>query len=470
MTARVLVVDDIAANTRLLEAKLTHEYFDVITASDGASALAMLRSAAPDIVLLDVMMPGMDGFEVCRRIKSDPATMHVPVVMVTALSEVSDRVRGLEAGADDFLTKPIDEIALFARMKSLARLKTVWDELRLREGTSEQLGVITVANGEGELGDAPASVLVIEDEPFSAERLSGIVVAAGYRCALENDGAAALARLRAEPFDLVVMSIDLQRSEALRLCSQIRSAEETRRIPILLVIQERDSKRLAKGLELGATDYIMRPVDRHELAARMRSQIRRLRYEDRLREIYKRSISMALTDPLTGLYNRRYFERHLAAQIVQADALGKPLALAMLDLDHFKAVNDTYGHGAGDEVLREVGTRLSAGLRATDLAARLGGEEFALVLSVSTTEEAVRVVGRIRAAIGGQPFAIGGETGEITVTASAGVAMARGEEPIESLIERADTALYEAKRAGRDRVCLAPDRPAKAKQRAGSAA
>lgn len=468
MTARVLVVDDIAANTRLLEAKLNHEYYDVITASDGAAALDMVRAASPDIVLLDVMMPGLDGFEVCRRIKADPATMHVAVIMVTALSEVSDRVRGLEAGADDFLTKPIDDVALFARLKSLARLKTVWDELRLREGTSEQLGVITGGAAEGDPDDARAAVLIVEDEPFSAERLCGIAAASGYDCHLETDGAAALERLRARPFDLVVLSIDLRSREALRLCSQIRSGDDTRRVPILLVIQERDSARLAKGLELGATDYVTRPVDRHELAARMRAQIRRLRYEERLREIYQRSISMALTDPLTGLYNRRYFERHLAAQIVRADALGKPLALAMLDLDHFKAVNDRHGHAAGDAVLREFGARLHAGLRSTDLAARLGGEEFALVIAAAAAEEAMRVVERIRGTIGGRPFAVGGEVGAIAVTASAGVAMAQGEEPIASLLARADAALYEAKRAGRDQACLAPERARR--RRTGTAA
>src|SRR6516225_9372850 len=151
MSARVLVVDDILANVKLLEAKLTSEYFEVMTATDGAAALALVLSAAPDIVLLDVMMPGMDGFEVCRRIKADPRTTHIPIIMVTALSDVQDRVRGLEAGADDFLTKPVNDLALFARVRSLARLKMLTDEWRLRAATGEQLGALEGATGQTEI-------------------------------------------------------------------------------------------------------------------------------------------------------------------------------------------------------------------------------------------------------------------------------------------------------------------------------
>ena len=139
MTARVLVVDDILANVRLLEAKLSAEYFDVVTAMNGADALESVQRSSPDIVLLDVMMPGIDGIEVCRRIKSNPQTQHIPVVMVTALDQPEDRVKGLEAGADDFLTKPVNDLALFCRVKSLVRLKMLTDELRARSPSGDTI-------------------------------------------------------------------------------------------------------------------------------------------------------------------------------------------------------------------------------------------------------------------------------------------------------------------------------------------
>src|ERR1700731_3089668 len=141
MSARVLVVDDLPANAKLLEARLMAEYFDVVTAASGAEALAICQRAECDLVLLDVMMPDMDGFEVCRRLKGNPATHYIPVVMVTALDQVSDRVKGLDAGADDFLTKPVGDVALIARVRSLARLKRVTDELRMRAVTSKEIGL-----------------------------------------------------------------------------------------------------------------------------------------------------------------------------------------------------------------------------------------------------------------------------------------------------------------------------------------
>src|SRR6201982_1588021 len=133
MSARVLVVDDVEANVKLLEAKLSSEYFDVLSAYNGRAALAIAKEEVPDVILLDVMMPRMDGFEVCRQLKADPRTADVPVVMVTALSDVANRLRGLEGGADDFLSKPVNDIALFARVRSLARLKRMMEEMRLRE-------------------------------------------------------------------------------------------------------------------------------------------------------------------------------------------------------------------------------------------------------------------------------------------------------------------------------------------------
>src|SRR5215207_1308028 len=171
MTARVLVVDDVPANVRLLEARLSAEYFDVRTATSGTEALAMCERAECDIVLLDIMMPDMDGFEVCRQLKKNASTHHIPVVIVTALDHPSDRLRGLEAGADDFLTKPVSDVALIARVRSLARLKMKTDELRMRALTSPEIGLQNPDNQALADTGRNGRILVVDDRKVSFERL-----------------------------------------------------------------------------------------------------------------------------------------------------------------------------------------------------------------------------------------------------------------------------------------------------------
>jgi two-component system cell cycle response regulator len=437
----------------LLAAKLTREYFDVITAYNGQQALELVKKESPDIVLLDVMMPGMDGFEVCQRIRSDPMTMHIPVVMVTALSDISDRVRGLEAGADDFLTKPVNDIALFARVRSLVRLKMMMDEWRLRESTSGHFGMLN--NGISLLSESTdeARVLVLEDSPLDLDKITETLKRDGsvvYSATTVGD---ALERALTNDFELVIVSLTLLNEDGLRLCSQLRSHERTRQVPILLMIDEGDMNRVAKGLELGANDYVIKPIDRNELQARVRTQIRRKRYQDRLRANYEQSLSLALTDSLTGVFNRRYVSAHLPRLLDRAADSNKPVSILMFDIDHFKRVNDTFGHDIGDEVLKEVAERASRNLRNFDLVARLGGEEFVVIMPDTDGESALMVAERLRNRIGDTVFRISAPVGEIVVTVSVGVAVGgRVGDTVETLIKRSDEALYEAKRSGRNRV------------------
>ena len=453
MSARVLVVDDVMPNVKLLAAKLTREYFDVITAYNGQQALELVKKESPDIVLLDVMMPGMDGFEVCQRIRSDPETMHIPVVMVTALSDITDRVRGLEAGADDFLTKPVNDVALFARVRSLVRLKMMMDEWRLRESTSGHFGML--ANGTNMLAESVelARVLVLEDSALDLEKITETLKRDGGEVVTASSGADALERALTTDVELVIVSLTLLNEDGLRLCSLLRSHERTRQVPILLMVDEGDMKRVAKGLELGANDYVIKPIDRNELRARVRTQIRRKRYQERLRANYEQSLSLALTDSLTGCFNRRYVTAHLPRLLDRAADSNKPVSILMFDIDHFKRVNDTYGHDVGDEVLREVAVRASRNLRNFDMVARLGGEEFVVIMPDTDGEAALMVAERLRNRIGDTPFEISAPVAGITVTVSVGVAVGgRVGDTVDTLIKRSDEALYEAKRNGRNRV------------------
>lgn len=452
MSARVLVVDDILPNVKLLEAKLTSEYYDVLTATNGKEALEKVAAESPDLVLLDVMMPGMDGFEVCTRIKQNPALAHIPVVMVTALTDAEDKVRGLESGADDFLSKPINDIALMARVRSLVRLKMALDEWRVRENTANQLGVVEKqSNVMMESADS-ARVLVVEDKNFEQRKIEETLQRDQDVVTITENGAKTMELVATQEFDVLIVSLNLAGEDGLRLCSHLKSNERTRSIPIVMIGGEEDMPRIAHGLEIGAHDYILRPVDRNELLARVRTQVRRKRFQERLRSTYEISLSMALTDSLTGLYNRRYLEVHLEKLLLKNQESKKSLAVLLVDIDHFKQVNDKYGHNIGDEVLKIFAHRLLGNLRSFDLVARLGGEEFAVILPDVSEQRAWMVGERLRTSISDVPFNVTGHEG-IAITTSIGAALIdHNQHSKHEVLERADKCLYEAKKGGRNAV------------------
>ena len=451
MTARVLVVDDIIANVKLLEARLTAEYFEVLCAYSGREALDILSRERVDVVLLDVMMPGIDGFETARRIKGNAKTQHVPIIMVTALDQTSDRIQGLEAGADDFLRKPVDDVALVTRVKNVVRLKVLNDEMISRASTSQQMsGSLSPFLNWNEAGNN-GRILLVEDHPRVAARITESLKTK-HRVDVEADPQAALLRTGDVNYDLVIVSLGLQSADGLRLCSQIRSIERTRNLPLIIMIEPGDEARLLRGLDMGVNDYLTRPVDTNELLARVKTQITRKLYSDILRNRIDESVEMAITDGLTGLHNRRYMETHLGTLTQKAHETGRPLSVLIADIDHFKRVNDTYGHDAGDAVLREFAARFRRNTRGIDLACRLGGEEFVIVMPETELMRAFQVGERLRACIAAEPFRVNSAT-ELRLTASVGVSTLEtsGDTPA-TLYKRADNALYAAKREGRNRV------------------
>lgn len=454
MTAQILIVDDVPANVKLLEAKLSSEYYDVISAKDGYECIEMTKKHKPDIVLLDVMMPGIDGFETCRQMKEIPDIAHIPVVMVTALSEKSDRLKGLEVGADDFLTKPINDMALFARVKSLVRIKVLLDELRLRDKTNVQMGLGATDNNF--LSDVSgAQVMVVDDDQVQGKQITA-KLSEIYKVDWVQEVEMALPKALSGNYDLILMSTALGDADGLRLASQIKSQEEIRHVPVLVMVDEDDSRLMLKALEMGINDYMTMPIDKNEMTARIRTQIRRKRYQDALRMQYQKSVSMAVTDGLTGLYNRHFLNTHLDNMVRQSVKNGKKLAIMMMDMDHFKQVNDTHGHDVGDNVLKQLAALIIRMSRTTDLAARFGGEEFVLLMPETDEPSALVAANRIRAAVESTPFIIDFDGKAINKTISIGIANSHPDgDSAEALLKRADQALYSAKNSGRNQVKVA---------------
>ncbi|PZR35831.1 PleD family two-component system response regulator [Caulobacter segnis] len=449
MSARILVVDDIEANVRLLEAKLAAEYYEVSTAIDGQTALSMAQRDLPDIILLDVMMPGIDGFTVCRKLKEDPATRHIPVVMITALDGRADRIQGLEAGASDFLTKPIDDVMLFARVRSLTRFKLVIDELRQREASGRRIGVI--AGAAARLDGLGGRVLVVDDNERQAERLAG-ELAGDHRPVVETDPETAKVSASG-PVDLVIVNAAAKGFDGLRFTAALRSDERTRHLPVLALVDPDDRARMVKALEIGVNDILTRPVDSQELAARAKTQIQRKRYTDYLRNNLDYSLELAVTDQLTGLHNRRYMVGQLETLVRRAAMGGDEVSALLIDIDHFKKINDTFGHDIGDEVLREFALRLASNVRAIDLPCRYGGEEFTVIMPETRMADALRIAERIRKHVSASPFKVANGEEMLNVTVSVGVSATGGQgDTPEALLKRADEGVYEAKAGGRNMV------------------
>jgi two-component system cell cycle response regulator len=450
VTSRILIVDDIPANVRLLESRLQAEYFDVRTAMNGRDALAMAERERIDLVLLDVMMPDMTGFEVCAALKGNPRTAHIPVVMVTSLDQAEDRVKGLESGADDFLTKPLSEVALVTRVKSLVRLKMVTDELEIRAAAMQSVGLDSAAKVRDN-AEIFGRILVVDDRENSVGRIRQ-ALRRPFDVEITGNPAEAIELAGRGDFDLIMISLSLKAGDGLRLCTQIKTIDALRQTPVLLITDAAETQMVFRALDLGVNDYIIRPIDSNELRARVRTQLRRKLYQDRLRNMVTQAVELSVTDPLTGLYNRRYLDAHLRSALSRADATAKPVCVLIFDIDHFKAINDAFGHDAGDDVLRAFSERLRIGVRGIDLVSRYGGEEFLLVMPDTDAEYASSVAERLRSDVEKSPF-VTNLSDEIPVTVSIGIAewQGRADTP-DALVKRADQALYAAKRAGRNRV------------------
>lgn len=456
MSALILVVDDTPANVMLLEAKLTNEYYDVVTAVDGFEAIKQAKEHSPDLILLDVMMPGMDGFETCRQMKADPDISHIPVVMVTALNSAEDRVNGLQAGADDFLTKPINDAALMARVRSLVRIKTLIDELRLRDQTGAEMGVLGKDADNSFVMDTAGSRILIIDDDVVQSKYALDALAQKYQVEQVTKIDDTMRVATEGHFDCLLVSTQLTEVDGLRLSMHLKTRDELRHVPLIIMVDEEERDTMLKGLELGVNDYISLPLDLNELHARVQTQIRRKKFQDALKSNYQQTISMAITDGLTGLYNRHFLSTHLNNMVRQALQTGRPLSQIILDMDHFKRVNDTYGHDVGDEVLVKLGKIIINAIRSADLAARYGGEEFVVLMPETDIFDAAEVAERIRVSVEKTPFVVNHPESPLSLTISVGVSHLRNDgDSAEALHKRADEALYRCKETGRNQVQLA---------------
>lgn len=462
MSARIFIADDTSASADNLAEKLSNEYFHVIVVRSGLEAINLVSASLPDLIILNLASSEIDNFEVCRRFKADPQVSHIPVIIVTNSLNSKERVKGLDAGADDFLSHSSSDKVLFARVRNLSRLKMTMDEWRMREQTSEALGGLAdEVNFLSQKDIIGAKVLIINNGAGpEVTQINDILSAENYALEMASDFSVQH-KPDLEDYDLIITPLDLPELDSLRFIAEIRAERSSRHISILTIAESADDVRLAKALDLGVNDCVIKPMDRYELIARVRTQVKRRRYHSRLKRSYQHNLTLALTDSLTGLFNRRYFLKHLDAALDSARKLEKPMAVVLFDIDHFKRINDTYGHGAGDGVLRELAERVSYTIRDVDVVARYGGEEFIAILPDVDEASAFKIAERLRWVVAEREFrGYDLQKRDIPVTISVGIALSdKGNTTAADIIACADQALYEAKRMGRNRIAIDPRDP-----------
>lgn len=455
MSGKILVVDDVATNRIVMKVKLASACYEVVQADSGLAALEAARTEAPDLVLLDVLMPDLDGFTVCERLKADPKTADIPVIMITSLDDTDARLRGLSCGADEFLTKPVTEMTLLARVRSLLRAHSRSSEFRIPslahsgQGCAEPAAPFKMAQTE-------CIGLLMSQEG------AGLVWADGLAARIREDvrlftRAQALEASKDQPA-VFVIEADRHRPEAaLETLTDLRSRPATRQAQQVIILPAGTTELAARALDLGADDVVFSPIDVAEMAVRLRTQLLRKRANDQRRIEVSDRLRQAVIDPLTGLYNRRFALGQLSNIAHEAEGTTRSFAVLLLDFDHFKQINDVHGHAAGDTVLSETATLLRTRLRSLDVIARIGGEEFLMVLPDTDLEEAQRVAERLRASIDAKPVVLADGKTRVPVTISIGLAIgghSAAGASVSELLETADRALYAAKADGRNQVSV----------------
>jgi two-component system cell cycle response regulator len=457
MAGRILIADTVATNRIVLKVRLSSSRYEIVQAANADELLALAREARPDLVIVDAALAGGGGAAACARMKADPRLRALPVLLVDGEPRRATRLAALKAGADDYLAKPVDEAMLAALVRTLMRTRATYDELGRRQETTAALGFAEAGAGFAR----PARVAVVAPSTDA-----GLV----WRRALGLALPARIAALRPEQAldgiggdeapDAYVIAADIATSgDGLRLVSEIRARPAGQHAAIVLVTGRSDLALAPMALDIGASAVVTGRFDPEEVAARLTLLLARKLETDALRENYDRGLSLATRDALTGLYNRRYADAYIRRVAAEAHGSGQPFALMLLDLDRFKAVNDTHGHMVGDRVLVETARRLRANLREIDLVARWGGEEFVVAMPETGLRSAEATAERLRRVVGERPVRVDEGTVSVQVTVSIGVAVCPGGAASPDrlpalMLQHADAALYASKNEGRNQVTL----------------
>ena len=447
---KILIVDDDPTSLKILESMLPADRYNVTKANSGEKALEFAFDKPPDLILLDIMMPGIDGYEVTRRIKKDKRTKDVPVIIITSLEESESKLRGMEEGAEELLSKPVHSTELLARVSSMLRLKEYRDQLTIRMLSGKSFGILSKQHGEAQIKEAELPrILIVEDTDVDAKIIENALEGEPFRLSKITKGKEVFSFVNQQKTDLILLDILLPDMNGFEICRRLKNDHRDIQVVIVTCLDDLESK--IKGVELGADDFLVKPIIGRELKARIKTLLEKKIHLDSLRTHYEEALGRSQLDWLTGLYNHGYFQQFLGYELVRSIKQGFPVSLIMIDVDNFKNYNDTLGHSAGDAILREMGQVVRNSIREVDFAARYGGDEFAIVLPYVYRENAIIVAERIHRALTSHEFFHDESIKLENPTVSMGIAIFPEEASNKAdLIVQADSMLYLAKQNGKN--------------------
>jgi two-component system, cell cycle response regulator len=455
---RILIVDDDPLNVKLLASKLPEDQFEPITAFSGQEAMRKTLKNPPDLILLDIMMPEMNGYEVSHWLKTNPTTQDIPIILVTALDGADDKIKGFEAGADEFLNKPVNTIELLARINSLLRLRYYREQLLSRTLSEKGFSGGQTTPDPAEAIHPSGKILLVEDDEKDARMIQEYFAGESYQLETVNTGEAALDRIQKEGIDLVLLDVLLPGLNGFEVCQRIKGLHQTQDLQVVLITCLPDLENKIKGVEQGADDYLIKPINGRELKARIKVLIKKKHYIDQLRNNFERALNSAIYDGLTGLHNQTYFKKFLEMELKRADRQRYPLGLMIIDIDDFKKINDRFGHLSGDLIIKDLAQVIKKNTREVDLSARYGGDEFVVVLPYTDQNETVRIVERIQKAVARYRESEESLLQLESLTLSFGIAFFPYQgATMEELIRNADQSLYRSKQEGKNRYTFYPE-------------
>lgn len=461
MTGRILILDSVATNRIVLRVKMAAAQYEVSSCATHAEARELMDRHRPDLLLINMTDPVEDRYAFCKELRQSVKTESMGIICVGVADTGRARLAAIDCGADDVLPRPISDTLMMARIRSILRQRNIGLEWQLREDACRALGF--------EEDTAPMlrpvrTALLSCGTAMTADLKARITQSLGQDLTTFATKLTANATQLPEKSELILVDAtcsDLDPAQLFQTVADLKSRPETRTAALLIILAQGQEDAAAMSLDLGAEDVIFGNATSEEMKLRVNALMLRKAQRDKMNTSVRDGLHAAVTDPLTGLHNRRYADMHLLQIAEQSRTTGREFALMVIDVDHFKSINDTYGHAAGDDVLKALSDRLRHNLRPIDLLARIGGEEFMIVMPDTTISVAELAADRLRRVINDQPFDIRGEGDPLRVSVSVGVAVeaAIGPQGFDAshLMGLADAALYEAKAGGRNMVSIYQD-------------